>query len=437
MKGIMILGFDENSEAFIDAQYPDDLFKSLNINMVDLADIHMLHWTNKKEPNFFQIEFRDHRVVSFFSGFSPGRYVGLPTYAITVFFETEEFEKVGIPKDFEGFLRRIAHIILPKKDNNPDIDEMLKDFFLMLKNEELEPYWEELEEEETSILSAIPARDVNEEELLDEISADEKLIKEEVSEKKISQEIDSEAKTKFIEELESYWEEEEFAKLSGTSVKDIEKVSDEELLDEISGDEHVIEEVINEGEISEDKVSEVIDSELKVNMIEELESGIPENHLEKLEKEVLEEEIKGLKTQLNEKTEKIKELTRSITEFQTNKAEIEEIKESDKSLKESINKFTEEKEELERTINELKKELEERETRIDELNQEIEILKKENEEHLDRIASLKIELRDLTSKEEKAQDNLTEELIDMKKELKVLRRERDHYKKIVKDNDLL
>jgi hypothetical protein len=28
-------------------------------------------------------------------------------------------------------------------------------------------------------------------------------------------------------------------------------------------------------------------------------------------------------------------------------------------------------------------------------------------------------------------------MIDMKKELKVLRRERDHYKKIVKDNDLL
>jgi exonuclease SbcC len=430
----MIIGFNENSEAFIDTQYPDDLFESLNINIADLT---MLHSTNKKEPNFFQMEIADFSVASFFTGFSPGRYVGRPNYAITVFLETEEFEKVGIPKDFEGLLRRIAHIILPKKDNNPDFDDMFKEFFLMLENEDLEPYWEESEEEEIPILSEVSAGDVTKEELLVETSGDEQLIKEEISEEKVSQEIDSELKTKIIEELESYWEDEEFAKLSGTSVRDVEEVSDEELLDEPSGDEHVIEEVVNEEEISEEKASEVIDSELKVNMIEELESGIPENHLEKLEKEVLEEEIKDLKTQFNEKTEKIKELTRIITEFQTDKAEIEEIKEADKSLKESINKLTEEKEELERNINELKKELEDRETRTDELNQEIEKLKKENEDHLDRIASLKIELRDLTSKDDKVQDNLTEELIDMKKELKVLRRERDHYKKIVKDNDLL
>ena len=159
----MILGFNENSEAFITAQYPGDLFESLNINMDDLTDIHMLHWTNKKEPNFFQIELADFRVASFYSGFSSGRYVGLPNYAITVFLETEESEKMDIPKNFEGLLRRIAHILLPKKDNNPDFDDMFKEFFLMLKNKDLEPYWEEIEKDKIPILSDISAGDVKEE----------------------------------------------------------------------------------------------------------------------------------------------------------------------------------------------------------------------------------------------------------------------------------
>ena len=397
----MILRFNEKSEAFIDAQYPDDLFKNLELNKSDLTNIYTLHWTDNKNPNFFQMEIKNLSVASLFTGYSKGRYIGQPDYTITVFLDTEEIEKNGLSKDFEGMLRRIAHVILPKKENNPDFDDMFKEFFFMLKNQDLEPYWDEIEVDESVKLPKIPnevIEKVNDVEIPDKTFDDEDVIEEDVIEEKL------------IEE----------------------DVIDEELFKEELIEEARIEEVVDE-----EKVSKEIDAETKSKIIEELEHGISEDHLDKLEKEVLEEEIEDLKTQLKEKTEKIRELTRRITEFQSDRAEIEEIKESNRPLKEKINDITKEKETLESKITELEKEIDEKETHIDSLNQEIEKLKKENEEQIDRIAGLKIELRDLTNKGEKIHNNLTEELIDLKKEIKVLRRERDHYKKIVKDNDLL
>ncbi|TFF98657.1 MAG: hypothetical protein EU540_07770 [Promethearchaeota archaeon] len=369
MKGIMILEFTEPSEAVIDAQHPSDLLKSLNIKAADLTNIFKAHWTENKEPIFFQMEIKDINVANFFTGFSPGRYVGRPNYGITIFLDMEE---EGLSGDFEGMIRRLAHIILNKKEDNPDFDDMFKEFFLMLENKDLEPYWEEIEEE-------IEEELVNEEAVVDEEEIDEELI----SEQEIVEEIETELKTK------------------------------------------------------------------------DLENGISEDQLHKLEKEVFEEEINSLKRQLEESHEEIGKLTKKITESQFDRQEIEEIKEKNEVLKEEIKKLTdqfnqanEENEKLEDKItelmteleekrNEFKIELEEKENKIDELNQEIEKLKSENEEHLDSITALKIDLRNLMNKDEKAKDKLTDAMIDMKKELKVLRRERDHYKKIVKDNDLL
>ncbi|MFX1393030.1 MAG: hypothetical protein ACFFAH_05580 [Promethearchaeota archaeon] len=376
MKGIMILGFNENYEAFIDAQYPDDLYKNLNLNASDLTNMYTLHLSDNKNPNFFQMEIKNLNIASLFTGFSEGRYIGRPEYAIVVFLDTEEIEKNGVPKDFEGMIRRIAHLLLPKKENNLDFNEMLKDFFLMLKNQDLEPYWDEIEEYES-------------------------------------------------------------VKLSVTPSEVIEKVNQVSIPDKIFDVEDVIKEGRIKKVVDEEKVSKEIDAESKSKIIEELEHGISEDHLEKLEKEVLEEEIEDLKIQLKEKSEKIRELTRRITEFQSDRAEIEEIKESNRPLKEKIDDITKKKEILERKITELKRGIDEKETHINSLNQEIERLKNENEEQMDRIAGLKIELRNLTIKGEKVHEDLTEELIDLKKEVKVLRRERDHYKKIVKDNDLL
>ena len=81
-------------------------------------------------------------------------------------------------------------------------------------------------------------------------------------------------------------------------------------------------------------------------------------------------------------------------------------------------------------INELIKEIDKKDRDINDLNKEI-------ENHIDSITTLKIEIRNFKSNGKKEDESRKDELIDMKKEIKVLRRERDHYKKIVKDNDLL
>jgi FtsZ-binding cell division protein ZapB len=59
---------------------------------------------------------------------------------------------------------------------------------------------------------------------------------------------------------------------------------------------------------------------------------------------------------------------------------------------------------------------------------------------LDTITALKLELKQLKDKlasEGTPQKRTTDRIIELKKEIKVLRRERDHYKAIVKENDLL
>ena len=76
LKGIMILRFNENFEAFIDAQYPSDLSESLKIRASDLMNIYTYHRMKKEEPNFFQMEIKDFNVASFFTGFSSKKFVG-------------------------------------------------------------------------------------------------------------------------------------------------------------------------------------------------------------------------------------------------------------------------------------------------------------------------------------------------------------------------
>ncbi len=65
---------------------------------------------------------------------------------------------------------------------------------------------------------------------------------------------------------------------------------------------------------------------------------------------------------------------------------------------------------------------------------------KDNDRHLDSIVNLKLKLRELRNKissEVDVQENLKEVTIDLKKEIKVLRRERDHYKEIIKKKNLI
>ena len=67
-------------------------------------------------------------------------------------------------------------------------------------------------------------------------------------------------------------------------------------------------------------------------------------------------------------------------------------------------------------------------------------LKRENEEGLNSIEKLELENKKLTNKTlgmSNERQNVNQQLIDLKKEIKVLRRDRDQYLKIVKKHDLL
>ncbi|MFW9867111.1 MAG: hypothetical protein ACFFEN_13530 [Candidatus Thorarchaeota archaeon] len=66
--------------------------------------------------------------------------------------------------------------------------------------------------------------------------------------------------------------------------------------------------------------------------------------------------------------------------------------------------------------------------------------KRESDSHLEMITNLRLEIRKITSQksaEVSSKKKSKDDLLEMKKELKVLRRERDHYMEIVKKNKLL
>jgi len=123
-------------------------------------------------------------------------------------------------------------------------------------------------------------------------------------------------------------------------------------------------------------------------------------------------QIANLTTILNEKSE-IEEGAEKLLE------QIKRIKSEDQNLNQEISK-----------LNETNK------------NLKFQVLKanRENESHLDTITNLKLEMRSIRqqiSSENSKKGKKKDEIVEMKKELKVLRRERDHYKEIVKKNKLL
>jgi uncharacterized coiled-coil DUF342 family protein len=120
------------------------------------------------------------------------------------------------------------------------------------------------------------------------------------------------------------------------------------------------------------------------------------------------------------------------------------------SLRNEINERSEIEEGAEKLLDQIKMIKSQNQTLSDEIstlnetnkNLKFQVLKanRENETHLDTITNLKLEIREFkqpapsndTDKSSKKDD-----LIELKKELKVLRRERDHYKDIIKKNKLL
>jgi len=408
----MILRFNENFEAFIDAQYPSDISESLNIKASDLMNIYTLHRMKEEQPNFFQMEIKDFNVASFFTGFSFKKYVGYPNHAISVILSDEDLKNEELAKNFEGMVRRVAFDLLNKKDE-PNFNEMLKNYYIILGNADLEPYWDVSNEEESNKVIIVPSEDSIKKEVLPPIQPSEDI-------KPVLQ------------------------PKPGPPVK-------------------------------------------KNEPHEEL-----EKRFEKLEKEVLEQEIKDLKMLLKEKSEKIKEITKQLSDQQSEISKMEELKQTSEKFekeneilttnthnltelsnqqKEKIDTQTEKLNKIMEEINDkniqivnieselgkskdqidesrkTKKEAEDLKKQIDVIKNENENLKKEIEKlvkdnglHIDNITDLKLKVKEFKNKltsEVNVQDNLAEAIIDLKKDVKVLRRERDHYKDIIKKNNLL
>ena len=389
----MILGFDENFEAKIEAQYPSNLSESFNLKASDLMNIYTLHRMDKNEPNFFQMEIKDFTVASFFTGFSLKHYVGVPDYAITIFFTNEEITRgeSSIDFDLEGKIRRIANELLPKKDEQ-DFKELLRNYYVKLEKKELEPYWDEYNEDEITKLVSLPTEGV---------STPSPAELEPQSQKEIDDadyyKLENEALKTEIESLELLLKEKN-EKIKELSKK--ESVSESVDVEEWKSKYKKLEEY---NEILTDNIDKLTEMSSKYN-----------------------EEIKKQNTNVNELTKKVESKDTLINELTRKLEKLNKEMEVPKESKDNAVEYFQ-------VIEVLKKENKE-------LKQENETLKKDNEIHLDSIADLKLQLREFKEKvssDVSTQDNLSEEIIDLKKEIKVLRRERDHYKEIIKEHNLL
>jgi len=135
---------------------------------------------------------------------------------------------------------------------------------------------------------------------------------------------------------------------------------------------------------------------------------------------------KEQKETLQQKEEQILELKRTIEE----KGEIEDGAEK---LLEQFRKFKLENETLNRNIE-----------KLNETNKNLKFqvvkLKRDNEEGFGSFEKLELEIKKLKNKNlgmSNERRNVDQQLIDLRKEIKVLRRDRDQYLKLVKKHDLL
>lgn len=385
----MILGFHKSPGAYIEKEHPEGVSEKLNVSTADLMNIYALHRMRRMEPNYLQIKIKNVNVASFYTGFSFKHYVGRPNYCITVFLSPDD----NPSNDFEGMLRRIAFELLPRQEEF-DFETDFVSYYEQLRIESIEPFWEEVLEGEGSKIATISADDI-----------DEKMEREKAP------------------------------------------VKEEPQAQELSFDKQ----------------------------------------FEQFEKDELKEEVRDLQKMVNEKNEKIRELTRQITEkvgetsdhseeIQLLQGQLDEankrldewsekladFNEKNAILMETVRKLTEmsndQNEEMERQgsqIIDLKKKLGEKDELIQQLQNKFmnakteaagqthEVVQKltlENQTHLDTITELKLEIKKCKSQiedEQNTHEELSEQIIDLKKDIKVLRRERDHYKDLVKEHDLL
>ena len=405
MKGIIIIGFNEDSKAYIDKQFPSNVAEFLNISPQILKELSDHHFKKKMEPNYLEVMLEDDiNVASFYSGFSFRHYVGTPNYAVVVFLSEDDF----LPIEFEGMMRRISHELLPKREAL-NFDDILGRYYEMLKSEELTPYWEEIIEGETSLIE----REIKKNKDVLDTAHD-------------TEQEDVQIETTIIDELEN-----------------------DKALQDLATRNSELEDLLKEkkGKIREltrkytDLASE---NTLKKEEIDTLKNEISEQYI-KLEKwsqqmAELNENNSKLLIDVNKLTEELKEKEKKLTEYDGVISQLNNEALEIKNIEEEAEKILQEMEDLKSINLGLNSEIESLEKQNANLKEKSEKSKNSSNLHIDSITNLKLEIKNL--KEQITAIDLFKEKVngqtfDLKKEIKVLRRERDHYLKIVKDNNLI
>lgn len=352
MKGIVILNLNEKSEPNIDVQYPEDICDKLNISTSSLISMFEQHKTVKTGPNYLEMQIkRNVSVASFFTGHSSKSFLGKPDHAITIFLSDDDV----LPRTFEGQVRRIAFELLPKREEPGFYEEFVKCYDL-LKNGELDPYYQQMLELEQD-LGAKKNR-------INDLTQKVSMLVSDRSEHLRNVQALKDETNELYTKMDSWYA--QMAELNEYNVTLTMKLRD---LTKLS--------TLNKKEL-EQKEEQVTKLRKIIRDKEEIEDGA----------EKLLQQIKQIKLE-NENLNK----------------KIEKLNETNKKLK----------------FQELKS-------------------KRENESHLDSITNLKLEIKKLKDKilgSTNEQENTNRDLVDLKKEIKVIRRERDHYLKIVKDKNLL
>jgi len=406
VKGIIILGFEKYSKTRIDTQFPSNICEFLGVTPESLKGLVEHHMSNKMEPNYVELTLDDEvSVASFYSGFSFRHYVGNPNFAVCIFLSQDDV----LSNEFEGMMRRIAHELLPKREAL-NFDDILGQYYKMLKSEELLPYWEEIIEGETSIVTAAKKEDK----------------KVEKGEKK-EEELDSVGEKKSEDIKPDLSREETDVKAKNAELQDLLNEKKSKIRELTRKYTELVSENTKKLEDIQSYKEEISEQYIKLEKWSQQMADLNQNNAK------LMDDIKILNQKINERDDFLKEKERQIEALSKKLTGTEEVEDK-------VKKILQEKEDLKNINLGLNSEFEKLEKANRNLLNESDKLKSQINIHLDSITSLKLDIKNAkanVSVKEKEKESSKEQIYDLKKEIKVLRRERDHYKKIVKEKNLL
>ena len=348
----MILNLSKSSEPVVDVQYPENICDELQISTSGLLSLFEQHKNVKTGPNYLEMQIkRNVSVASFFTGHRNRSFLGAPDHTITIFLS----EGDTIPRTFEGQVRRIAFELLPNR-KEPDFYNQFVEYFQLLKDGNLDPYYQQMLE----LTQDLSSKKERIDDLAQKVSL---LVSDRSDHLKNVEELKDELGELYLRmdnwsaqmaELNEY-----NASLT-TKIRDLNKITSQQK------------------ESITQKERELITLKSELTEKSEIEAGA----------EQLLGEIKKIRVE-NEK----------LTQ------ELSKLSESNKNLKFQVLK-----------------------------------LNRENDSHLETIKNLRLKVGTLDQQISSAStdpNTFSDNLMELKKDLKLLRRERDHYKEIIKKKKLL